>query len=442
MISTPPPSEPDAQPLDNDRGDATMPLPVEGPPQVTTIPEASKELAKLSQSERKSLKRYREKLRASLSETETLRAKLQEKCDQLEATVSEARSLTGEIEGHSISGAAIVEQINVLHSEAESVLTRIGQMRPQLDLLIEHCDAVAEKAETAATQCKHINDGFEYAKRMRPVVEEAVEEVKAAVAESGRLLETAQTREGRLQAAEENAIAAANSATELEASTDQVAKRLVKAENQLADAMSGLATQSERAESLADTIERLLPGATSAGLASSFSNRAGEFKKPVVIWECVAVASLVGLASLAFMWSEQLVPSDPAVQLTQYLLLLVGKAIVATPLVWLAVYSARKAGVARRVGEDYEFKAALATSFEGYKQQLEGIESDDDAPLLQLCRDVLTNLAMQPGRLYDAKHQDVTPLTMVAEAIGGITKGRKGKVKTAAGEAEVSDTSE
>jgi hypothetical protein len=61
-------------------------------------------------------------------------------------------------------------------------------------------------------------------------------------------------------------------------------------------------------------------------------------------------------------------------------------------------------------------------SFEGYKREMEKIETGDASnlnPLNTLCRNVLMAMADRPGRIYEGKHRDITPFN---EARGAVEK--------------------
>jgi hypothetical protein len=90
------------------------------------------------------------------------------------------------------------------------------------------------------------------------------------------------------------------------------------------------------------------------------------------------------------------------------------------PLVWLAVYAGHHHGLALRLQEEYAYKEAVSTAFEGYKREMAGIGStgpDGQNPLTTLCENVLRTLGQRPGRIYEGKHQEITPLTPVANAV-------------------------
>lgn len=81
--------------------------------------------------------------------------------------------------------------------------------------------------------------------------------------------------------------------------------------------------------------------------------------------------------------------------------------------------------------EDYAFKEAVSTAFEGYKREMSGIphrEGSTDNPLVTLCENVLGALAERPGRIYEGRTDVVTPLTpvgtMVKETIAEATRAK------------------
>ena len=75
--------------------------------------------------------------------------------------------------------------------------------------------------------------------------------------------------------------------------------------------------------------------------------------------------------------------------------------------------------LALRVEEEYAFKEAVSTAFEGYKREMKDIASHDNEspPLVILCENVLLALAQRPGRIYEGRHEDITPLSPVRAAI-------------------------
>ena len=75
-------------------------------------------------------------------------------------------------------------------------------------------------------------------------------------------------------------------------------------------------------------------------------------------------------------------------------------------LVWLDLHASHESALAKRLEEDYGYKAAIASCFEGFRKQMSEIGTGValDSPLAKLCGDTLTTIAAPPGRIYD-KHK-------------------------------------
>jgi hypothetical protein len=67
--------------------------------------------------------------------------------------------------------------------------------------------------------------------------------------------------------------------------------------------------------------------------------------------------------------------------------------------------------------EEYAFKAAISTSFEGYRRQMAEVASglDPDSPLARLCTDTLRTIATPPALVYDKQRLDPSPGSIAAE---------------------------
>lgn len=155
-------------------------------------------------------------------------------------------------------------------------------------------------------------------------------------------------------------------------------------------------------------LEGLLPHATSAGLASAFHKQKTRFSKPQPYWLALFVVTIIFLIASAGVG----LPTSDATW-DAILRHFVNRLPLVAPLVWLAIYSGHHYSTALRMEEDYAFKEAVSTAFEGYKREMMDIPStnDDVRPLITLCENVLKALAERPGRIYDGKVDVVTPLT-------------------------------
>ena len=66
--------------------------------------------------------------------------------------------------------------------------------------------------------------------------------------------------------------------------------------------------------------------------------------------------------------------------------------------------------------EDYAYKEAISTAFEGYKREMEKIAAGDGenpSPITILCTNILRAISERPGRIYEGKQQDINLLTEI-----------------------------
>jgi hypothetical protein len=95
------------------------------------------------------------------------------------------------------------------------------------------------------------------------------------------------------------------------------------------------------------------------------------------------------------------------------------------PYLWLAPHASRESALAKRLEEDYGYKAAVASSFQGFqKQMVEVGEAKEGSPLAKLCSDTLATIASPPGRIYDKHKLIVSPGSDLAEAAKAVVDAK------------------
>jgi hypothetical protein len=175
------------------------------------------------------------------------------------------------------------------------------------------------------------------------------------------------------------------------------------------------------------TIEGLLPGATSAGLAHAFDQRRQTFLEPKRKWEKWFVGSVVAIVLIAAVSLLQILLGKATPTWDEIVLLWLSRMPVVGALVWLAIHASHEAALAKRMEEDYGYKSAIASTFLGFHQQMAAVGSaaSSNGPLSKLCNDTLSTLASPPGRIYDKYKLTVSPsreLKEAAEAAGEMFK--------------------
>jgi hypothetical protein len=205
--------------------------------------------------------------------------------------------------------------------------------------------------------------------------------------------------------------------------------------HEIASGFEGRVTKSSKdLEELIKKVDGLLPGATSASLASAFGKQKTRFTIPKVAWVIVFVVCIGGLVAVSYPSFRLAISAKPSgMKWDDILVGLVMRLPIVIPLVWLGIYSGRNYMLSLRLEEDYAYKEAISTAFEGYRRELEKIAAGDalnPTPLTTLCINILRAIAERPGRIYEGKQQDMTIFAELKAAADKADELRKKTVAT------------
>lgn len=234
-------------------------------------------------------------------------------------------------------------------------------------------------------------------------LEKLTEQAKAANEQAGKVNENAAQIQKALETSQ--ATVSAMAGTEKKAATALAA--VIQHEADLARLKGEFQT-------LHDRIEAILPYATSASLASAFREQKGRFSLPQWMWLATFIITILGLLVTSI---YGLPKDDSWDSMARHL---VNRLPLIAPLVWLAIYAGRHYGLALRLQEEYAYKEAVAAAFEGFRREMSNISASgpsENNPLVTLCGNVLSTLGQRPGRIYESKHEDITPLNSAANAL-------------------------
>jgi uncharacterized phage infection (PIP) family protein YhgE len=202
------------------------------------------------------------------------------------------------------------------------------------------------------------------------------------------------------------------------ASTKSLADKAATLDSSISSAHGSMTEIIEETEALKQQVESLLPGATSTGLAVAFMKRMEGYQFSRRLWTALTIISIVALACCG--WNSKLSQLAMNPDSTWDVLFrgLVWRLPFVLPMVWLAIYAGRHQMLNTRLEEDYAYKEALSRSFEGYKRQMQDLGEDvADSPLSALCTNTLNAMSQSPGRLYDKKHVDFTPVNALLDSM-------------------------
>lgn len=193
--------------------------------------------------------------------------------------------------------------------------------------------------------------------------------------------------------------------------------------------------QKIRYAALNEKIESLLPGATSAGLASSCGKMKSTFEDPIRRANRIfygAIAALVFLAALFAIDKVSfengfslIVSSDWRVALAG----LIARAPFFAPFIWLAYYASSRRSEFQRLQQEYAHKEVVANSYESYKQQVDALGVSGNDLLRQLLEKAIDAVSYNASETLDKKHGDKMPLHSAVDKLGDIAEKLADKIQ-------------
>jgi hypothetical protein len=171
-----------------------------------------------------------------------------------------------------------------------------------------------------------------------------------------------------------------------------------------------------------EQIEGLLPGATSAGLATAFSDMKDTFNVPIekstrmfydslaliITISIVAMIDSIGANGIQFVHYESV---------GQFASSLGWKLPVIGAAVWLAIFASKRRSEAQRLQQEYAHKETFAKSYNGFKKQIEDLKQDDKEMLKALMTKAVESISDNASKTLDGSHGDKTPLQELVETV-------------------------
>lgn len=363
-------------------------------------------------------------------------AALAPQLDAARAAYAELTAIKAKINASNAASAEMAKQASASIESAKQIASTASEVIGRIEAIRD--DAVKTQA-TIAERNGFIEGGLNHVREVQQKLDTALDAAQrsatsadshqAASKATADLVTTLHSTVAALKEKVEGdaSVAASTRATiEGHASTTKRLSQLAEStESRVAQYEAKLTEMQSNASALQARIDALLLGATNAGLASAFDKRSKMFKSPETFWQWVFISSLGGLLGLAIWHAIAFGNLERAPDWQQLARMMLFKLPFLIPLVWLAIHAARQASFAKRMEEEYAFKATTSMSFEGYRRQMAEVGKDIDAnsPLAQLCNNTLRTIAAPPGKVYDKQRMDPTPGTAAAEFVGPVVEG-------------------
>ena len=163
-------------------------------------------------------------------------------------------------------------------------------------------------------------------------------------------------------------------------------------------------------------IEKLLEGATSAGLAEAYSIERKKFIWPIRIWNGVFVVCLFAISILSFITLKNLSSIEEIAKSILHSL------PITLPLIWVAVYASKRRSENQRLEQEYAHKEALARSYISYKKQIGELGKEDSELLEKLILEAINAISYNASKTLDKKHGDGTILNEITQSIKNLSQ--------------------
>jgi hypothetical protein len=353
-----------------------------------------------------------------------IRAEAQKAFEEINQLLESAKNAAAQVVAGSNEAKAKLEEITNAAADATATKTKITDLQTVIAAKSEHI----EDARVHADKVRSDLDG-----RLTEATQQATEaeglKTRAQSAADGatEILTAIRTTKGSAETDAEAASNARKVAEESSEVTKGLADKSATVEARVADYEKHLSELEIQSAERLKTIDGLLPGATSAGLAYSLDKRRQSFLNPQKRWQAVFVCSLLAIIVVAVNGLLHVYQMKTVPTFDELARLWLARLPVAAALLWLALHASRETALAKRLEEDYGYKSAVASCFEGFRRQMAeiSVELKSDSPLAKLCGDTLTTLAMPPGRIYDKHKLTVSPLDELRESAKTLTEGAK-----------------
>lgn len=358
---------------------------------------------------------------------------------QLEAarsTGAELTALAASVEAANASSAETAKQASASIESSKQIASTASEIIGRIEAIRD--EAVKTQA-TIAERNAWIEKGREHVAKFLQDIETSLDGSRRSAASAESCLQAAKSTSenttalhAAVQATKERVESDAGVVSSVRASIEghaAITKRLSEiaadAETRVAQYEAVLTQMQGANKQQAAKIDEILAGATDGSLGGAYRKRGEGFKLPEKRWQQVFVASLIGLLALAAWQAYALGNLAKPPEWEALARMMVFKLPFLIPLVWLAIHAARQAAFAKRMEEEYAFKATTSFSFEGYRRQMAevGSELDANSPLAQLCNNTLKTIAAPPGDVYKKQRMDPTPGTAAAEIVGPVVEG-------------------
>lgn len=350
---------------------------------------------------------------SQISEVGKIAAEFSASLPNLRNQVTEAGVNAAETKRHAEESKEAATAIVGYKAEAEKATAEIAAAQEKAKKGVEDAEAkwatTNQQVQNIATLNAQASSDAAALKASRESVEKLQQEISAI---KSKLVEVQTDWEKRLEELQKQH---ENQLQSLYQKHDQELSDLSKKES---DELSKLNEKYlAEFESRTKEIESLLPGATSAGLASAFAKRRNREFWAKVFWLALMILSvaLILVFGLMVLFPNFLSAVGITVNTIPGGTTLYGRMIILAGLILLEEFSRRNFNISSRLEEAYGYKEVIARSYLGYKKQMENIawpkntkDDQDNTSTSVLVSVFMKQLADDPSKtVFDKEHHEL-----------------------------------
>ncbi len=291
--------------------------------------------------------------------------------------------------------ASNTERIKKLSEELKGLEERASSLEGILQSNSDNIDSITQKRTEAQGLLQEIQNLSIEMKSLNTELSDLGEDAKESHEAIKNLENEAQVKKEQLDKAEISIFGEKDEETEQR--SGGLVDRLESLESQTKEQLK---SHGQDFDQLKEKIEGLLPGATSAGLATAFKKQKESYRKPNQFWQITLILSLVAIIAVSF-FTPYNMDSWSAIAVSFF-----ARSPFIGPLVWLAWFSGKEFSQNKRLEQEYAHKEVLAKSLEGYKKELAGADPLVTKAFLE---GIVKSLIFNPSITLEKKTDDSYP---------------------------------
>ena len=287
----------------------------------------------------------------------------------------------------------INNSVNGIQTQHDKVKQLTDEIEKQKDKTNKYLSEIETWKQKASDWCNEINKEYNNIKDLNSTIHSLHNNSNTLVSEMGK---QKGNTDGLTEDIQKQSNVVGTYVSEIEKQKDKTDDLTDNIQKQCETASKIIEEKDQKLKTLIEKINSLLPGATSAGLASSYLDAQTE-KKTKWYW----IGFIVSLVVVGVAYSYYFLKDPQDINLENIII----RIIVGGPLIWIAWYCQKSISQTNRVKEEYHHKQRIMSVFEGFSKQIDELTKDDPeknkVKKLELISVIINAIKKNPSEILD-----------------------------------------